>query len=193
VLDAVVLAAGRGERFGGNKLSALLEGRPVLAHSLEILADLRAGGVIRRLAVVFREDASAIQSLARGCDADPLPVSEGPMSRSLQATLRWAAPDAGLLICLGDQPHLRPDVIRALIAAWGGRDDSVVRPRYGGAPLEPGHPVLLGCRRLPLLLQVRGDRGLAAVFTQLAVPLTVIDVEGSNPDVDQPSDLSRSS
>ena len=54
---ALVLAAGAGSRFGGGKLLASLEGRPVLQHVLDRLADAGLGDVV----VVLGGDASAIE------------------------------------------------------------------------------------------------------------------------------------
>lgn len=47
--DAVLLAAGTGERFGGAKQLAPLLGRPVLAHALE---DLLSLAIVARIAIV---------------------------------------------------------------------------------------------------------------------------------------------
>ena len=54
---AVVLAAGAGSRFGGGKLLASLEGRPVLQHVLDRVADAGLGDVV----VVLGDDAAAIE------------------------------------------------------------------------------------------------------------------------------------
>ena len=54
---AVVLAAGAGSRFGGGKLLASLEGRPVLQHVLDRLAEAGVGDVI----VVLGDDAEAVE------------------------------------------------------------------------------------------------------------------------------------
>ena len=50
---AVVLAAGAGSRFGGGKLLASLDGRPVLQHVLDRVAEAGLGDVV----VVLGDDA----------------------------------------------------------------------------------------------------------------------------------------
>ncbi|MEA2578261.1 MAG: molybdenum cofactor cytidylyltransferase, partial [Chloroflexota bacterium] len=55
---AVVLAAGAGSRFGGGKLLATLEGRPVLQHVLDRLAEANLADVV----VVLGNDAAAVEA-----------------------------------------------------------------------------------------------------------------------------------
>ena len=57
-VTAVVLAAGAGSRFGGGKLLAPLEGRPVLQHVLDTLAAAGLASVV----VVLGEDAAAMET-----------------------------------------------------------------------------------------------------------------------------------
>ncbi|HEY7940414.1 MAG TPA: NTP transferase domain-containing protein, partial [Candidatus Limnocylindrales bacterium] len=60
-VTSVVLAAGAGSRFGGGKLLAPLEGRPVLQHVLDTLA---AAG-LTNVVVVLGEDAEAVETALR--------------------------------------------------------------------------------------------------------------------------------
>jgi CTP:molybdopterin cytidylyltransferase MocA len=52
---AVVLAAGAGTRFGGGKLLARLDSRPILQHVLDRLADVPLADVV----VIVGDDADA--------------------------------------------------------------------------------------------------------------------------------------
>ena len=56
-IGAVVLAAGAGSRFGGGKLLAPLDGRPILQHVMDRLA---ASG-IEDVVVVVGEDAADLE------------------------------------------------------------------------------------------------------------------------------------
>ena len=60
-IAAIVLAAGAGSRFGGGKLLAPLEGRPILQHVLE---RLEIAG-LHEVVVVVGEDADAVEDRDR--------------------------------------------------------------------------------------------------------------------------------
>lgn len=192
---AVLLAAGSGSRFGGNKLLAELNGRPLIAHAATTLAEAISGGLLAGGIAVVPPGATAVAWML---DTAGLSLIENPDPRAgLSSSLRlgvsglvgqWASGlgTAGILVVLADQPHLRPDVITKLIAAWRSSGRSV-RPRYADSPDTPGHPVLLDSRIWPLVENLSGDAGLRDVLNEQ--PVLVVDVEGGNPDVDTPADL----
>jgi len=70
---AIVLAAGAGSRFGGGKLLASLEGRPILQHVLERLEAADLDEVI----VVVGADADAVEG-AIDASAARLVVNPAP-------------------------------------------------------------------------------------------------------------------
>ena len=126
---ALVLAAGAGRRFGGGKLLAGLEGRPILQHVLDALAE--AG--IENPFVVVGGDADELDAAVRWRDAHRVrnPDPDVGLASSLQ--LGWQAamltsprPDA-VIVLLGDQPRVDPAVIRELIAQ----------------PVDPARPVIV--------------------------------------------------
>lgn len=144
---AVELAAGAGTRFGGGKLVAPLDGRPLAAHAAT--AALACG--IPRLILVLGSDAETVEAAlvadgtlpapraagdargATGAGAPPaLPasveviVARNPawstgIASSVACGLRAAAsaaPEAeAALLLLGDQPRVEPGTIARLLAA----------------------------------------------------------------------------
>jgi CTP:molybdopterin cytidylyltransferase MocA/SAM-dependent methyltransferase len=186
---AVVLAAGSGSRFGGGKLLAELEGRPVLQHVLDRVAAAGLTDVV----VVLGEDADALERAVvwraerRVRNPDP--------PRGLSSSLRvgiQALDDAAeaALIVLGDQPMVPVEAIRAVLSA--GPDDArpIVVPVY---PSDGGrNPVLLGRAAFRLAAEATGDRGLGPIIAahpELVREVPVSADVGQNPDVDTRADL----
>ncbi len=185
---AIVLAAGAGSRFGGGKLLAALEGRPVLQHVLDRLA---AAG-IEDVVVVLGDDAAAVEGAIewrgerRVRNPDP--------GRGLSSSVRigfegiGGGPSAALVV-LGDQPRVPVDAIRAVLDAPDDPTRPITVPRY---PDDAGrNPVLVERAGFGLIAEATGDRGLGPVIA--AHPEHVrevsIGVPGGNPDVDTRADL----
>jgi CTP:molybdopterin cytidylyltransferase MocA len=190
-LAVLVLAAGAGSRFGGGKLLARLEDRPILQHVLDVLAGLDPAMTV----VVLGADAEAIE---RAIDwRGELRVRNPDPSRGMASSLQLAAAtvEAGdaavaveaVLVVLGDQPRLRASVIRSLVAAGDASSRPVVVPRYAGG--GGGNPVLVRREAWPLIAEARGDRGLGPILAQHPDLVMEVPVDGTNPDVDRPEDL----
>ncbi len=185
---AIVLAAGAGSRFGGGKLLAPLEGRPILQHVLDRLAE--AG--LSEAVVVLGDDADAVEAAIdwRGARR----VRNDDPGRGLSSSVRIGieALDGEVeeaLIVLGDQPLVPLEAIRALLAAPRDGERPIVVPVY---PAEGGrNPVLVGREAFGLVAEATGDRGLGPVIA--AHPDLVREVRvaipGGNPDVDTRADL----
>lgn len=195
-IAAVVLAAGVATRFGGGKIRAMLDGRPLVAH---VLAAARAAG-IGRIVLVLGRDAVDVRSTLVADDASVLdvlllavnPAPERGLASSLQLGLTAAtsAPaPAGVLVLLGDQPRVRPAVIEALVAA--ARQAPVnalaVAPAYADDSAQ--NPVLVLPAGWPAAAALQGDRGLGALLAAAPERVLRVPVTGANPDVDTPADL----
>jgi CTP:molybdopterin cytidylyltransferase MocA len=171
----------------------------VLGHVLLKLGGARAAGLIGLTVVVHNPADDAIRALAAEyrCHAEAMRNNTGDLSMSLRTGLdaikRRSATDQqqGLLICLGDQPMLRLDVIKALIETWGRGGIAAVRPAYREAPDEPGHPLLLDRSLWHLADELRGDTGFGPVLDRHRVNVKTVPVAGRNPDVDTREDLQR--
>ncbi len=191
---AVLLAAGAGSRFGGAKLLAPFQGRPLVAHAAATLAEAMYAGTLAGGVAVVPPEATA---LAWPLDTAGLLLVENPapglgLASSLQlglAALERMEPRVeAALIVLADQPLLRLETIARLVAAWRSRGLSV-RPRYSAQPSAPGHPVLLDRSIWPLARTLAGDTGLGPLLAADPDLILTIDLPGANPDVDLPNDL----
>ena len=187
-VGAIVLAAGAGSRFGGAKLEARLDGKPVLQHVLDALAE---AGIDDPVVVTAGPLAAEIEwGAAR-------PVTNPDPGRGLASSLQvgWASamdapepPDA-VIVALGDQPLVRADVVAALVAAPLDATRPIVAPRYAGTSAR--NPVRLERDAAPLVDEAAGDRGLGPILDDRPDLVRWLDVDGDNPDVDTPSDLAR--
>jgi CTP:molybdopterin cytidylyltransferase MocA len=192
----VVLAAGLGRRFGGGKLAAVLDGRPMIAHVLDVARSARDAGALSPIVVVAGSgrraaaDAATVQALAASFrltlirNDDP---SAG-LSRSLRLALTALETTSAqaALVLLGDQPRVRLDVIRLIVDHWSSAPPGIVIPRYGSG--GAGNPVLLDRSVWPLAVSLQGDEGMIAVARERPDLVTYVEVEGANPDVDTPAD-----
>jgi molybdenum cofactor cytidylyltransferase len=185
---AIVLAAGAATRFGSAKQLASLDDRPLLQHPLDALATAAIDDVV----VVLGAEAAAIEEAiawrAERRRVNPRP--EDGLASSLGVGLDAAAEDPAadaVLVVLGDQPSVRPEVLRAVIDAAGGTDRPIVRPRYtsDGAP----NPVLVRREAWALAAGLDGDRGLGPLIARHPDLVHELPVEGAIPDVDTPADL----
>lgn len=188
----LVLAAGLCRRFGGEKLSALYRGKPLLEHVLTTVAEARALHLVEGGVMVHRPDDRPAIALAAAAGFQPVanPRPASGLSRSLQLGLaalessrtEWA------LVVLGDQPRLRSEVIGMLLAAARPSVD-LIRPAYAEAPEEPGHPVLVHRRLWERARSLTGDQGFRVLATWSGVRAGEVPVPGTNPDIDTPDDL----
>jgi molybdenum cofactor cytidylyltransferase len=191
LVRAVVLAAGAASRFGSNKLLADLDGRPLLQHVLDGLADAGLDDPV----VVVAPDQAALRAGLRWRRTE-LVVNPRPGDGiSSSVRLGWSAalgaespPDA-VLIVLGDQPHLRSDLVRELLAAPLDPGRPIVAARYAAGGGR--NPVRVERSAGALVLSTTGDRGLGPLLDAQPTLVRSVDAPGDNPDVDRPTDLDR--
>jgi CTP:molybdopterin cytidylyltransferase MocA len=177
----LVLAAGAGERFGGPKQLAQLDGRPLLEHALIATASLRT-------VVVLGAYADAVLEQVPLHGAEPVLCADWQegQAASLRAGVAALGPDCtGAVVVLGDQPRISPDAIARVVAARGG-EALAVRATYGGVP---GHPILLESELFGRVAALRGDEGARGILRAAPVRDVACDGLGSPADVDAPPDL----
>ncbi len=193
----VVLAAGRGVRFGGPKQLAVLDGTPLVAHAVATLAaaDLAVVVVVGPrgrgtgpAGAPVHGDEGAVADAARSAAPDVRIVVNADPSRGMGSSLAAAVAEVGpcsLVVLLADQPRVPVADVEAVVAALDDGAQAVqVAFRDGGR----GHPVGFAADlhdRLLVLEQEGGGRALLA-----AVGPTLVRVDHDRPrDVDTRADL----
>jgi molybdenum cofactor cytidylyltransferase len=195
-VHALILAAGQGRRFGGNKLLTEYRGKSLLAHVLDLVAAARKGGLVSGGHVTVASEDEAIQSLCTraGLELVLNNAAELGLSHSLElglGALDKLAPNeaSAALVFLGDQPMVRLDVVERLIGEYRQHRALMLRPRYRQRPDAPGHPTLLDRSIWHLARDLQGDRGIAGLLMTHSIDTAMIDVPGDNPDIDTEADL----
>jgi CTP:molybdopterin cytidylyltransferase MocA len=185
---AIVLAAGVGSRFGGGKLLAELDGRPLLDH---VLGTVRSAGFADAI-VVLGPEAAELEAIALAAGARVIvnPAPDEGLSSSVRIGLGALAAglDAAMLL-LGDQPRTSSAALRALLATVVPESRSIVIPRYQGG--GGANPVLLLPAAWPLAAELHGDRGFGPLIQDHPELVVEVELPGDNPDVDTPTDLAR--
>jgi molybdenum cofactor cytidylyltransferase len=172
-VTAVLLAAGRGERFGGDKLSVPFRGRPLGTHAGAMLAAIPFAA---HLAVT---GPSAVDLAGLGFDCRAAPPGAA-MSVSLRLGVAAAAETAcdACLIMLADMPLVPARHIHALLAA---HDGMLTATLSDGTRMVPA---LIARAAFPLVATLTGDqgaRGLLRDASGVAAPsawLVDIDTPG---------------
>lgn len=185
MIVGILLAAGRGTRFGSHKLLHLLpDGTPMAVAALRNLVQ----GVDEAIVVVRPGDTELIQLLARE-QARVLPCANADqgMGASLACGIRAAPDAAGWVIALADMPFV-PGEIVCTLAARLKAGDAIVAPAYLG---QRGHPVGFSRTFYPALSALTADQGARGILEQNAGRLTLIPSTdpGVLRDIDTPNDL----
>jgi molybdenum cofactor cytidylyltransferase len=185
-LSAVVLAAGKSERMGVNKLLLRVAGRTLLDHILEAL---EAAG-LREVYVVLGHRPEMLRPVLERHDVEEVlnPEYEEGMLSSFKAGLRRVSSEAAYLV-LGDQ-LLEPALLVKMASAMEGDPQAeIVSPTYLG---RRGHPVLFRSSLFGEILSLRGGETLRDLIERHSSshrlveggPLCVLDI-------DTPEDFER--
>lgn len=187
----ILLAAGRGTRFHGDKLRVPLPqpsfgvpaGTPLgVAAAMHLVAAVAESiGVVRYDANAFsRALADAGLRLVECANAD-----EG-MGASLACGIAALGDVDGCVVALADMPWIAPATIAAVAAALR-QGAGIVAPVHRG---QRGHPVAFSRRHFAALSTLRGDEGARTILAH-ARDIALIDCDdpGVTRDVDTEDDL----
>jgi CTP:molybdopterin cytidylyltransferase MocA len=192
-IAAVVLAAGKSERFGGQKLCEQLDGEPLIQRVVRQALESKLDSVC----VVLGYEADRV----RGCidilkshtalmTIENRSFSEGigrSIAEGISAVSQWA--DAAMII-LADMPGVDPELIDAVIGAYKKSNARLCYPAAGG---RPGHPVIFRKDFFADLMKLGGDEGARKIVEGNRQWAKVVKLSGerSQADVDTPADLGK--
>jgi molybdenum cofactor cytidylyltransferase len=154
---AIILAAGRGTRFGTEpKLLTLIGGKALVRHVAEAAIGSSAAPVIVVTGHRADEVEAALQGLAVRIVHNPR-FADG-LSASLKAGFSSLPPEARAgLILLADMPFVKTSLIDELAAGWrAGGEPAALVPTLNG---RRGNPVVLSRDLQAMIEDLSGDVG----------------------------------
>ncbi|HGX92297.1 MAG TPA: nucleotidyltransferase family protein [Candidatus Tenderia sp.] len=186
-LSGILLAAGRGRRFGGDKLLAPLDdGTPVAVKAAENMISALA-----RVVAVVRPADSILAALLRQAGAEVIvcPDASQGMGHSLASAVQVSQGAGGWLVGLADMPFIHPNTLRA-VAKEVASGATIAAPCY---LQKRGHPVAFAACWQAELLALSGDQGARGLIERQRDKLVLVqcDDAGVLLDIDLPADLVR--
>lgn len=184
-LFIAILAAGRSSRFGSSKLTAELDGTPLLQRAASAAAEVCQDRVV----TVIGHDRDA--ALAAAASNSGFVVVNEDYEKGLGSSIAVAAracrstADA-LLIVLADQPFVTAEHLRALVDHWSGAADEIVASSYADTQ---GPPVLFPSGAFAQLASLSGDQGARELLHDQRYRLKTVRFEPAAVDIDTPGDL----
>jgi len=193
-VSVVLLAAGRSRRMGRPKLLLPWAKTSILGHLLEVWRELGAAEILVVVAADDKSISAELERLKFPRENRVLnPAPDAGMFSSIKCAASWVG-GHGLseaathyAIALGDQPHVKREVLRTLLAFAAQHRYQICQPSYHG---RGRHPVLLP---RPIFEQLNGSRApsLREFLAEREVSLLECDDPGLDLDVDTPADYKR--
>lgn len=150
----ILLAAGAGKRFGGNKLEAVVQGKPMYRYALDAI---RCQTSIIQAVVVTSNPTIAAEAAIEHMEVVHNPFPELGISRSIhmgmERLLELCPEIEAVMFMVCDQPWLRSETLNRMITNF---DYGIMALEYNG---QHGNPAIFSRKYFHELMQLTGDVG----------------------------------
>lgn len=182
-IGCLVMAAGNARRFAANKLTAELDGKPLIRRTLEAVPQ----GLFARVSVVTQYPEIARLAEEFGFSAISNSHPDWGISHTILLGTRAMADCDAILYLVSDQPLLRQDSILRVVQAWCDAPDCIVGASHNG---KRGNPCIFPRRFFPELMQLQADNGGNQVIRAHPQCLRLVEIPQQElTDVDTPAAL----
>ena len=195
MIRGILLAAGRGTRFGTDKLMQPIQiehdsnGVNPTPRSIALVSGSTLIASLPDSIAVCRPEQTLLrqQLTEQGFDVRTSDRADQGMGFSLAAAVAACEETDDMVVCLADMPYIKAITIEK-IAMVLGSGAALVQPLY---QQKPGNPVGINHRFRQLLLEPSGDFGARKLLKQHAGEVSYLEVTdpGVVMDIDRPDDL----
>mgnify|MGYP005778691949 FL=1 len=184
---SVILAAGAGTRFGGDKLSAPVRNKPLYLHTVERMQSFGFP-----VFFVTGNEEIAREVRKRGLYPVRNTEPEKGISRSLRLGLKKALDDnpdlEGVLFSVCDQPCMETSTVQRIFNTATRHPGSIA---CAGSGARTGNPVFWDRRFFGELMELSGDEGGRQVIKRHREKLRIVQADPEElKDIDRREDLS---
>jgi len=189
MISCVLLAAGLSSRMEGrNKLLMSLEGKIILAHTLEALLASEADEVVVVLGHQIKEIQFFLDSNNYAVKTVYNKHFATGMTSSIKAGVEKVSSEAdGIMICLADMPFIKPNQYNQIIEGFNqakqSSPDTIVIPCYHG---KRGNPVIFSTTYKSEILsheKMEGCKGLIKDHPQNVIEIN-LTIKSITQDID---------
>lgn len=169
-LGCLVMAAGSGRRFGGNKLAADLDGKTLIRRALEAVPGARFSAVT---VVSQYED---IEELAGqfGFAAIHNDRPDLGLSHTIRLGTEAMRGCDGILYMVADQPKLCQETVARIVEVFCQHPDRIVGAGHEG---RRGNPNLFPAKFFGELMAITGDHGGSSVIRAHEDALLLVETD----------------
>ena len=168
-IGCVIMAAGNGSRFGGNKLAASFHGKELARYALEAVPEAAAGRV-----VVTQYEEIAALAAEYGVPSVRNRHPEWGISYTIRLGTEFLRDCDGILYLVSDQPLLRRISVERVVAEFLRRPDCIAALSHNG---RRGNPCLFPREFFPELCALEGDVGGSQVIRRHPERLRLVEAE----------------
>ncbi|WP_338603473.1 NTP transferase domain-containing protein [Sulfolobus tengchongensis] len=181
-IGVLILAAGEGKRFGGNKLIAKIDDTPIIIRTIRIYDNFEKVVVIGKYVnelIPLLTDQIVIYN----------PFWREGMSTSIKLGLRFFRNYDGVIIALADMPFVSKEDVKKIVDGFKPKCKAVI-PVHNG---KRGNPVLISKYLFEEMEKISGDVGARVILNKLKEDeLCFVECsEGVLIDIDKKDDLMR--
>ncbi len=176
MIAGIVLAAGKGTRFGGDKMLHPVRAPSGEALPMGLLSALNLKPWVDEVICVVRAQDKALISLyeQHGFKTHISEHFEQGLSASLVAGVHASGEASMYVLALGDMPFINAKTYEHIRKAIDESDkDKIIQPRFNH---KPGHPMVFPKRLKQELLSLQGDVGARSIVKKEMENLITVDV-----------------
>jgi molybdenum cofactor cytidylyltransferase len=198
-ISAIILAAGNGSRFGGDKLLHEIEYTnnkdSITSKSIGLISALNVLPHVDEVVCVVRPNDTQLIKLL-----EPHPFTivtnkdyQQGLSSSIKAGVLAVKPANNIMICLADMPFIKTHSYQAVIDGFNADKNTVCRPVFFNehSILKPGHPVIIPNKFKDKLMKLNADKGAQLLIQSLPVHTVRLVDQGVIRDIDRKEDLQQ--
>lgn len=168
-IGCVVMAAGNGSRFGGNKLAASFHGKELARYALEAIPET----VADRVVVTQYEEIAALAA-EYGVPSVRNLHPEWGISYTIRLGTEHLQRCDGILYMVSDQPLLRRASVERVVAGFLRYPGCIAALSHNG---RRGNPCLFPRAFFPELCALKGDVGGSQIIRRHPERLRLIEAE----------------
>ena len=181
-ISAIILAAGKGKRFGEPKAFAKIDNMSFLDLSISKLCSLNIAEILVVVKEKINLNFNNIKQVINIRHNAPMlsSIYEGIKNSDMKTS--------GYMIYPVDYPYIGKDTLERLINAYSRNTDKVIMPIYQGMS---GHPVIIPASLADKINDVELEGGLGALIKNSHIEVEYIEVpdEGILKNINYKSDL----